>query len=187
MAEFYNLVSSAASPVVLADMKTYLKISSASDDTLIQSLIDVATEYGEIYTGRSFRAQTWQLLLDEFDYRIKLRRSPVDAIVSVKYSLANVMTTIAAATYYLKTLQQFSEILVSDGYDWPTDIDNIEQGIEVNFTTAAYDKAAERIQEAIKLHVAYLYANRGDCDDAAKAASASGASMLYDTFRISRV
>ena len=66
MSQIYQLSSFGPSPVTLEDMKTYLKVTSTVEDILIQTLIDSATEFGEKYTGREFRANTWELLLDAF-------------------------------------------------------------------------------------------------------------------------
>ena len=41
----YQLASQVASPVDLATMKSYLKITATADDTLIQSMIDAATDF----------------------------------------------------------------------------------------------------------------------------------------------
>jgi len=215
LSQVYELVSFGTSPVSLADMKTWMRETSTADDTLIQSLIDSATEFGEKYTGRAFRANQWKLLLDSFsDFgntserfqhdhigldvhpallptnsfseRIELRRDPVNAIDSITHLVSASPVTITSTDYYLKKLTQSSEILLFDGKDWPTDTDDREQAIEVTFTTKAY-RCINEIINAIKLHVSNLYTNRGDCNDSAKSASDSGATILYDQFRISRV
>jgi uncharacterized phiE125 gp8 family phage protein len=195
MSDFYDLVSQDSAPVSLADMRNYLKIpaSVTTDDALITALIDAATEYGEKYTGRSFRVQTFNLLLDEFSSRICLRRSPVDAITHVKHLVSDVQVTVATTVYYLKIRQQWSEILLADGEEWPDDTDEREQAIEIQFTTTKYAKADSLIDAAIMRHVAYIYMNRGECEDCSganniyDAGAKSGANALYNTFRISRV
>ncbi len=213
MSQIYELVSFGASPVLLADMKAWLKVTGTSDDTLIQTLIDSATEWGEKYTGRDFRANQWKLLLDSFEdicnsseqfqrdhllgtsiplftssitSRIELKRDPVDVVDSVQHLVSTVLVTVDAADYYLKKLTQSSEVLLFDGKDWPTDTDDREQAIEILFTTKAY-RCLNEIITAIKLHVSNLYTNRGDCSDSAEAAAESGATRIYDQFRISRV
>ena len=67
MTQFYELISEAASPVDLATMKSYMKVTSTSDDVLIQQLIDSATQWGENYTGRDFRVKSWRVFLDGFN------------------------------------------------------------------------------------------------------------------------
>jgi len=182
----YQRVSVAASPVSLADMKSYLKITTTADDALIQAMIDAATEWGEKYTGRDFRAITWDLLLDCFTDRIELRRDPVASVTTVKHLVDAVLVTVPAATYYLKKLTQSSEILLNEDQEWPTDTDNREQAIEIRFVTEGF-QCQESIIEAIKRHVAFWYRNRGDCADCKGSAEGAGVTIIYDQFRISRV
>lgn len=182
----YNLVSQEASPVSLTVMKSYLKITSTADDTLIQSMIDAATEWGEKYTGRDFRAITWDLLLDQFTDRIELRRDPVASVTTVKHLVNDSQVTVLSTVFYLKKLVQSSEILLNEDQEWPTDTDNREQAIEIRFVTEGY-RCQESIIEAIKLHVAFWYRNRGDCPDVKKSAEGAGVTIIYNQFRISRV
>jgi len=195
-------------------MKSFLKVTTTTEDTLIQALIDSATEWGEKYTGREFRANTWELLLDAFsDFgnsserfqyqyvssnlaygcgrfateRIELKRDPVDTITDIMYlNDASGTSTVSVADYYLKKLTQSSEILLFDDKDWPTDVAEREQAITVLFVTKAY-RCLNEIQNAIKLHVSNLYTNRGDCSCTELNAKESGATLFYDQFRISRV
>jgi len=203
-----------------------MKVTSNAEDTLIQSLIDSATEWGENYTGRDFRDNQWKLLLDSFfdvgnsserfqhqhlssggsvlpyahpshrlgvadNERIELKRDPVDTVDSVTHIVSGSPVVVPGTDYYLKKNTQSSEVLLVDGKDWPTDTDMREQAIEVLFTTKAY-RNINQIKDAILRHVSNLYTNRGDCDgcggtDLAGSAEKSGATAIYDQFRISRV
>lgn len=182
----YQFVEAEGSPVTLVEMKKYLKITTGTDDTLIKSMIDSATEWGEKYTGRSFRNITWNLLLDRFTDRIELRRDPVKSITTVKHLVSGSQVTVPDTVYYLKKLVQSSEVLLNEDQDWPTDTDDREQAIEIQFKTESY-QCLESIIEAIKLHVAFWYRNRGDCPDVKKSAEGAGVTIIYDGFRISRV
>lgn len=187
-AKVYKRVSVAASPVSLATMRSYLKIpaSQTADDTLIQSMIDAATEWGEKYTGRDFRAITWDLLLDVFTDRIELRRDPVASITSVERLVSGTLTPVASTVFYLKKLVQSSEILLNEDQEWPTDADNREQVIEIQFVTEGF-QCQDSIIDAIERMVAFWYRNRGDCPDASDAARRTGVTIILDQFRISRV
>ena len=215
MSQVYQIDTFGSAPVTLAEMKSFLKVTSTADDTLIQALINSATEWGEKYTGREFRANTWDLLLDAFsdigntskrfqveherfhshnyvnsDFeteRIELKRDPVDTITSIIYlNDTGGSTTVPSTDYYLKKLTQSSEILLLEDKNWPTDVLNREQTITVKFVTKSY-RCTNEIRDAIRLHVSNLYTNRGDCPDSKNAAIDSGAIMIYDQFRISRV
>ncbi|MBL4700587.1 MAG: phage head-tail connector protein [Phycisphaeraceae bacterium] len=185
-AAIYQFVSQAASPVNLATMKSYLKITATADDVLTQSMIDAVTEWGEKYTGRDFRAITWDLLLDLFTDRIELRRDPVASFTTVKHLVDAALVTVPNTVYYLKKLVQSSEILLNEDQEWPTDTDNREQAIEIRFVTKGY-RCQKSIIDAIERHVAFWYRNRGDCPNVKASAEGAGVTAIYNQFRISRV
>ena len=183
----YEFVSQAVSPVSKKDMKSYLKVKHTIDDVLIQSMIDAATKWGENYTGRDFRAITWKLLLDCFpaNERILVKRDPVDTIASINRLVSDVDSLVPSSDYYLKKNTQNSEILLFEDKSWPDDTDNREQAITIDFVTKGYHEQ-DNIISAIKMHVAYWYYNRGDCDSDSSAEQ-SGVKTIYSQFRITRV
>lgn len=185
MSEFYELVTAGPSPVSLADVKTYLKNPPSADDDVIQVMIDACTEWGEKWTGREFRANQWNLFLDCFTTRIQINRDPVDTINSISHLVSSSPVTIDSSIYYLKKATQFSEILLFEDESWPTDTDEREQAITIDFTTEQY-RCGNTIENGIKRHVAFWYANRGDCSDCDSAATGAGMKSLYN-FRIARV
>ena len=187
-AAVYELVAYAASPVLLADVKSYLRISGTSEDTLTQSLIDEATAWAESYTGRQFRENTWKLLLDEFTDRIDIIKTPVKEITSITNIVSGSPVTIDASTYYLKQLTQLAEVLLADGKDWPTDTDEREQAITVAFTAKVYVQGLDRFKNAVMRLVAYMYENRGDCCECdGDCAISAGVSKVLGQIRITRV
>lgn len=194
MTDVYNLTAPGTVPVTLVDMKAYMKVTSTSDNALITSMLAAATTWGENYTGRDFRANTWQLLKDAFEDRICILRDPVASITTVKHLVSASLDTVADTVYYLKKNVQNSEILLNEDEEWPDDTDEREQVIDIAFVTESY-RDVDAIKAAIMRHVAYWYKNRGDCggsgsktgcscDDAAKG---SGVTAIYDQFRIARV
>ena len=193
--QFYELTRTAKCPVDLLEMRSYLKIpaSVTLDDDLISTLIDVATDYAEKYTGRDIRANRWTLFLDEFPSRICLRRDRINKIVSITRLVSTVATAITSSTYYLKRGTQRSEILLNEGQDWPTDQDAVEHSIEVLFQTEANPLYQDQILGGIFNHVSFMYENRGDCPpplgvgSSTDVAVSSGATKFYDQARIARV
>jgi uncharacterized phiE125 gp8 family phage protein len=182
----YQRLSAVASPVSLASIKAYLKITATADDAIIQAMIDAATEWGEKYTGRDFRAITWDLLLDRFTDRIELRRDPVASVTTVKHLVSGSLVTVPSTVFYLKKLVQSSEILLNEDQEWPTDSDDREQVIEIRFVTEGF-QCQDSIIQAIERTVAFWYRNRGDCPDVKAAINGAGVTIIYDQFRISRV
>ncbi len=181
----YELTSAGPLPIKLKEAKDYLKVDGDTDNKVLQDMIATVVQYAERYTGRDMRSKTWKLVTDCFEDRILLRKSSVAAVTSVKYSVSGSLVTIATSVYYLKIGHQFSEILLSDGQIWPTDLDDIESGIEIIFGTGT-----ARYSETMKIgsleHLAFLYQNRGDCD-VNSAAKKSGATEKYDQGRIQRI
>jgi uncharacterized phiE125 gp8 family phage protein len=167
-------------------MKAYLKITAAADDAIIQAMIDAATEWGEKYTGRDFRAITWDLLLDRFTDRIELRRDPVASVTTVKHLVSGSLVTVLSTVFYLKKLVQSSEILLEEDQEWPTDTDDREQVVEIRFVTEGF-QCQDSIIQAIERTVAFWYRNRGDCPNVKAAIDGAGVTIIYDQFRISRV
>lgn len=194
MSDLYSLKTAGAVPVALDDMKLYMKVTATADDDLITSMLATATTYGENYTGREFRANTWTLLTDEFLDRMCLNRAPVASITSIKHLVSDVLETVANTVYYLKKNLQFAEGLLREDQSWPTDTDTREHAVEIEFVTETY-RDVDAIATAIKRHVAYWYSNRGDCAGSGggagcscgDAAKSSGVTAIYDQFRISRV
>ena len=184
MAQHYTLTTKGTAPVKIEDVKTHLKIETDADDVFLKPLIRTASEFAEKYIGRDLRVNTWTLLIDKFEARICLLRDPVASITSVKHLVATVLTTVANTVYYLKKGIHRSEILLIDGQEWPTNTDTREHAIEIEFVTEAHP-CLEQAKAGIMRHVAFLYENRGDCD-AAESVKKSGASALYDQFRIPR-
>jgi uncharacterized phiE125 gp8 family phage protein len=185
VSQLYEATERGDIPVDVDKVKGHLKIEHDRDDELIGRLMNVAVEFAEAYTARELRANTWKLLVDEFEDRILLRRHPVSSITSVKHLVDDVWVTVSSSDYYLKKGVQSAEVLLVNDAAWPTDTDEREHAVEVVFVTAPLEQI-DLIVDGIHRHVAHLYENRGDCD-AKKSAKESGATTLYDPFRIPRV
>lgn len=186
MSDLYKMKNAGASPLTVGKAKAFMKVSSNTDDALIGSLITAATEFGENYTGREFRSNVWTMHTDDFRDRITLNRNPIASVTSVKHLVSDVLTTVSGSLYYLKSLVQCSEILLLPDNEWPTNTDDREQAIQIEFVTESYHRENE-ILDAIKRHASFMYSNRGDCSCDQSSSKESGAAMIYDQFRISRV
>ena len=201
MSDFYELTDPGTVPVTVSEAKSYLKIppNVTADDDLLTIFLAAASDFAEKYTGRELRDNDWTLFLDAFiPVRICLRRDPVASIASVKFfdqtTPTSVQQTVPTSTYYLKKGVQASEVLLQPDQEWPDGstpaltVNEREHSIEVAFLTEAH-RCLDQAKLGILRHVAFLYENRGDCDpaDSADSAKKSGASILYDQIRISRV
>lgn len=174
--------------MTLVDMKSYLKVSVSTDDDLITSFILTVTEWGESYTGRGFRNKVWKALLDCFETRILLRRDVMDAITQITRLVSDIPVLVDSSVFYLKKLAYWGEVLLQDGQTWPTDQDSREQGIVIDFTTSPFSPI-NKIEDAIKRTVAFMYQNRGDCPELScdEAAIEGGALLIFKQLRIPRI
>jgi len=181
----YELSIVGTLPITVKRAKSYLKVETDEDNILLQDMIATTVRFAERYMGRDLRQNTWKLIIDKFTDRICLRKSQVRSITNVKYTVDAALVTIANTVYYLKKGYGFSEVLLQDGKTWPTDLDEIEAGIQITFITEI-PRHIEQYKLGVLEHIAFLYQNRGDCD-VDSAAVKSGAVQLYGQGRIQRI
>ena len=179
-------------PLSLATVKQALKLSTNRDDDFLTLLMSAVISFGEGYSGREFRSNTFTLLLDYFCERIRIKKSQTTSITSIKYydqSTPSVQQTVADTVYYLKQSRSWSDIILNTAQDWPTDIDELqaEHRIEIEFVTRADPEYLDLYKQAMIRHISYLYQNRGDCEVDDKSVKLSGASELYGIMGMPRI
>jgi len=182
-------VAAAENPVTLTELKAWLKISGSSEDTLLTAIIVAVTRNAELYTKRDFISKTYRTYRDYFgeadaagvyprmfgygnQNQLELRRTPLNAITSVKYyNTSNVLTTISSAAYYTTVTDgsTYSMLYPSPDNSWPSDINTQRlQAVEIIFTAgyanaATFKAACPDLWQALFAHMAAVYVNRGDC------------------------
>ena len=79
--------AAADTPLTLTEAKAHLRYDLTTEDTLITTLIKVATEYAEKRLSRALITQTWDLYLEDFpaEDTIILPFPPLQTISHVKY------------------------------------------------------------------------------------------------------
>lgn len=173
-------------PVTLVEVKVHLKIDAAdaTQDDYLNLLIDMARDFGEKYTKRTFINTGFTTFRDDFNDSLLLRRSKVSAITSIKYLIAGVLTTLSTDVYSFTDVTSFSEIFLKVDQVFPTDVDQVPQAVEIIFT-AGYGPDTTDVPADVKFamlnHIADLYSNRGDCDSSG---IASKTKSLYDKIKI---
>jgi uncharacterized phiE125 gp8 family phage protein len=87
---------------------------------------------------------------------------PLISITSIKHYVSSAQVTIDSGDYYTTTSNWFSKVVPTG--NWPTNTDDRLQAVEVIFK-AGYTSSTipDDLKHAILMHVAQLYANRGDC------------------------
>ena len=150
--------------VSLVEAKEHLRVTEATEDTLITAMITAATETAEQITGRAIMPQTWELTLDAFPGAFELTRIPAVSVTSLKYyDTAGVLTTLAPELYTMDIADDygFAYVIPAYGSEWPTAREQVN-AVTLRFTAGYANAAAvpESIRSWIKLTTSALYENR---------------------------
>lgn len=196
-----------ADPVTLSEANAWLRLDDGADDVTVSMLISAATASVEEYLRRSLLTRTLRLTLDAEPSRfgsdfqpgtydlpvgalygdlpraIDLPKGPVRAISSVTtYDTEDAASTFGSSNYSLDSAG--SRLVLAYGSLWPTGL-RPRAAVEINYT-AGYGEAAssvpQPIRTAILIHLATLYEQRGQCDDAMS--MPPGAKQLLNQYRI---
>lgn len=155
----------AAEPISTADARTHCRVDDTTDNTYLDALVAAAREHCEMFTGRAFITQTWELYLDEFpaDGVIRIPKPPTASITHVKYyNVDGTLTTIDAADYSLDTVNEPARLTPAYGEVWPQTL-CIPNAVVVRFVCgygAAGSAVPASIIHAMKLLVGHWYENR---------------------------
>lgn len=183
-------------PLTLTEVKTHLKITGSTEDTYLNFLISVVTEFGEKYTKLDFITRTYETFRDSFSNSLEIRRSPVQSITTVAYLKSDALTTVSTDVYFLPESDTFPHLALKESQSWPTDEDLREQAVKITFKSGYGDDETDvpdKLREAMLQHLAAMYANRGDCNEGRVGGSLSAgaqkflpvdAQLIYDLCRI---
>jgi len=130
-----TLVTAATTfPLELTDVKTALGIDTSDWDDRIEQLIPQCTREIEVYTGKGFTTQTWQLVLDEFSDEIELPRGPVTEITEFTYLDENeAEQSVGADVYTTDLVSDPQRIVLNPDQSWPDTTDRIN-AVSVTFS-----------------------------------------------------
>jgi uncharacterized phiE125 gp8 family phage protein len=172
-------VPPASLPVSLDDVKSWLKVTGAASDALITMMIESATEYAELATGRWLISRTAETYRDYFPslfnaegyYRElpawEIKRSPLQSIEGITYFFAGAEQSVDSSVYYNSLESDFSHVLSAQGSSgFPALDENRMQNITVTFIAGYGDTSSEIpswAKSAIASHVSAMWSNRGDC------------------------
>jgi hypothetical protein len=200
--------------ISVSEMGTWLNLSSSAitaHTDLLTELIKSATELVENYTWLSVRKTVYEAFfeLDNWgftgDLGLSLERSPIldlDNITKIEYLNSSdtwiefdrgtkTIDGLYENTTEIKTRNKWAELyFVTD-----PDYDDRDEAYKVRVTfTAGWDTEAtdehlmipRSLKVAIKMIVAYMYTNRGDCDSCEinGVPVPCGAKMILDKYRI---
>ena len=156
----------ATEPLSLSDAKDHLRITDATEDSLITAYIVVARKWVENYCDRSIPSQTLKAYFDRFPYDgkcILLPRSPAISITTVEYvDTDGNSQTWGSKNYTIDVINEPSRFDTDYNVSYPS---TRSQNNAVTITyTAGYSTVPVDIVHALKMIVGQLYNNReGEC------------------------
>ena len=167
---------------------------------LLTMIISAVQECAENITRRNFLTSEWTQLISCFPVAtsqnpkrmIQLEKSPFQSISEIKY-LKNDETTevvIDPTIYYPFKSADYASVLPVPNGTWPSDVSLRLQTISLTFKSGYGDKS-KNVPKSLRLamlrHVAYFYANRGDCECSASNAekiAPAGSMTVYKNYQI---
>ena len=157
-------------PVTLAKVKTFARISTASEDSLISGLITAARIEAEKWCNRIFIERAFQLFIDRPPMSVVLEFpvSPISAVSQVSsFSEDDTETVFDADNFRVDTLSVPPRLILKNGKVWPSVVRN-SSSFKVSFT-AGYgldeDDVPAPIKEAIKVIVTHIWELRGQIEE----------------------
>jgi len=189
-------------PIDIVDLKSQCRIdwTDGEQEAYLNLIIRTAVNRAENYMNRALVTRAFKTYRDQFEDVIEIRRPPFVALTSFKYvnSAGTIIDVgiLPSETYYV-TDNIYPQIILYPGKSWPTDIMVKKQAITIEFTSGygvTKEAMPEDIRQALLIHCAYLYSNRGDSDLAAsdpgglqvgQSLGIPGAAKdIYDSYRI---
>lgn len=165
---FKLITAPSVEPISVTELKSQLRITGSSQDTMLAVLVEAARQHVEDYLRYSIMSATWELYLDSFPTSgecIYIQKSPVTAITFLKYYATDgTLTTLTETTDYVVDLNSMPcRIYEPYGVNWPTPR-LIRNSVIVKFVSGYATAAAcpDIIRQAILMQAATLYENPSD-------------------------
>jgi uncharacterized phiE125 gp8 family phage protein len=164
MARAFSVTTPAGSAIITtAVAKAHLKVDVSDDDTLIDNLINAATQIAEDYTNRYFINTTLKMVGDKWDDITELYKSPVSSVSSIKYyDSDNSQQTLASSVYLVDLVSKPCNISLKVDQSFP-DLADRKMAVEVNYVVGeggAGSDVSDLVKEAVLLMVGHWYQNR---------------------------
>ncbi|PWL19032.1 hypothetical protein DKP76_00150 [Falsochrobactrum shanghaiense] len=164
-------------PVTIADARAFLRISTQSEDDILERLIKTARELVEAETGLALIDQTWRLRVDRWPRsgRLALFRYPVKAVTAVvAYQPDGTAISFSPEDFTLRHERRPQRVYMAQVPDARS-----FTGLEVDFLAGFGETGADvpdTLKQAILSLTAHLYESRAGMN--AKSAPASFPPMI---------
>ena len=142
------------------DQKSFSRISTSAEDTLIDKLIKAATVKAENYTRTVFLNTTFEAFYDEFPYKMYIPKGVVSGITSVSYyDTSNSLQTVNLANLDIDLKSKPAIIKANEDFTFPETYDR-QNAVIVEYVAgygADNTSVPKDILTAVKLFVGALY------------------------------
>lgn len=160
----YKISSATTTQLIsTANAKTFLKVDTSADDTIINNLVVAATRSAEEYTNRLFITQELEQYAPVWTGVGQLFKSPVSAVSSITYfDESNASQTLSASVYSLNNVLEPARIELKVDQEFPNLADRwdaIKVTYSAGYGTATTDVPMPIIQ-AVYLTIGHWYENR---------------------------
>lgn len=148
----------ATEPITTAEAKSYLRLDTSDDDTLIGDLITSARQALEIDLRRTLVSTTFDEYWDSWPDVIRPAQPPLVSVTSVKYyDDDGALQTIDSANYRVDVASVPGRITRIATFEWPALQSERENAIVVRHVSGY--GAAAAVPQAIKLMIRWLVAH----------------------------
>lgn len=157
-------VAPTALAVTVAEAKSWIRVDTSVDDTVIEMMLRsaIAAVDGPSGIGWAMMAQTWALSLDAFSDEIRLPGAPVKAVTSIAYVDADGATqTLDSGDYQVDVAGDVARICPVYGGSWPsTRLQNAAVTVTYTLGESSSANVPANLRTAVLLLAAHLYQNR---------------------------
>jgi uncharacterized phiE125 gp8 family phage protein len=161
------LAGPAVEPVSVTDLKSYLKVETGDEDSLIAALIAAARLTVEAVVGRILVDQSWRVVLDCWPREATLRLpvTPLRSCSAIRvYDAAGLATVLDPADYQVDAQSEPGRIRLLAAPPAPgRALSGIEIDIVAGYGAAAADPP-EALRLAVKRLAAHWFEHRGEAD-----------------------
>lgn len=155
-----------AEPVTTAEAKSHLRVSIATDDTLIDNLVVAAREWFEVATWRGLVADDEAVeKFDRFPRIIRLKNAPLRSVTTVEYIDINGSSQ-TVDDYQEDAVTEPGRIIPVYGGSWPSTREQLN-AVTITYKSGYVNAAAvpKSIKQGILMLVAHWYENREGVTD----------------------
>lgn len=148
-------------PVTLDEAKAQTRIDGTDSDTLLNTLIGIATGAVSEMVGWALTGDQWSYSLASASGDVRLPKGPVASIDSITYfDTDDAAQSATVSDFYLFKDTDMAIVRPKQGAEWPVTFAR-EDALTITFTTSAPAVLPLEIKHAILLMVSHMYDERG--------------------------